>query len=330
MTLLGYTTRTLCYLLAVWLLTMPLVSCNHKDLVYPSSSGELTVTFDWTKAPAAQPDGMLLTTFSGKSQPVTFHFSDCAGGTLLLPLGTFQMIAHNDNTENVHNRGTSWSDYELYALPTAISSFAQMFAATRNVPRAPGTENQKVVLEPDEMWAASQSEIQTAYATTVTLPMEPITEEYVFTIENVENLENVIEMAATLSGMAGTYYPVSRRCGDYDCIIPFAMDKTSGSSVKGTVRTFGNRLSNSYQEGNSVERKLVMYIMLNDYTKYYSAFDVTDAINKARQNTPSTATGQIQLSVTIDEFVIPEPLTNGSGMHAEVDEWQEINVNIRM
>ena len=315
---------------SVLCLVVLLCSCNHKELVYPTGSGGLTIAFDWTNAPTAQPDGMLLTVFSGTSQPVTYSISDRAGGELLLPNGTFQMVAQNDNTESVFSRGNSWGDYELFAQPTAINSIAQMFAATRNVPRAPGTESQNVVLEPDEMWASALSNIQTAYTRTVTLPMDPITEEYVFTIENVENLENVIEMAATLSGMAGTYYPALRRCGDYDCIIPFPMDKTSGSSVRGTVRAFGNRLSDSYQEGNGVDRKLVVYIMLNDYTKYYSAFDVTEAINEARQNTPSTTTGEIHLSITIDEFVIPEPLTNGSGMHAEVDEWQEINVNIRM
>ena len=306
-----------------------LCSCNHKELVYPSGSGALAIAFDWTLAPAAQPDGMLLTVFSGKSQPVAFHFADRAGGELLLPDGTFHLIAQNDNTETVFSKGNTWGDYELYAQPTSINSIAQMFAATRNVPRALGTEDQIVVLEPDEMWAAAQPEIQTAYTTTVTLPMEPITEQYVFTIENVENLENVVEMAATLSGLAGTYYPASRRCEAYDCIIPFDIDISSGNSVHGSVRSFGNRHSDSYQEGNSVERKLVVYMLLNDGNKYYSAFDVTDAINEARQNITPTS-GEIKLPITIDEFAIPEPLTNGSGMHAEVDNWQEISVNIRM
>lgn len=304
-------------------------SCNHKELVYPSGSGALAIAFDWTMAPTAQPDGMLLTVFSGKSQPVAFHFDDPAGGELLLPDGTFQMIAQNDNTESVFSRGSTWTDYELYAQPTTINSIAQMFAATRNVPRAPGTEEQMVVLEPDAMWAAAQPDIQTAYTTTVTLPMEPITEQYVFTIENVENLENVVEMAATLSGMAGTYYPALRRCEAYDCIIPFDIDISSGNSVHGSVRSFGNRHSDSYQEGDNVEHKLVVYMLLNDNSKYYSAFDVTEAITTARQNATPTS-GEIRLPITIDEFSIPEPLTNGTGIHADVDEWQEVNVNIRM
>lgn len=310
-------------------LLLLLCSCNHKEFVYPSGTGALAIAFDWTMAPTAQPDGMLLSVFSTTSQPVTYPFADRSGGPLTLPFGTFQFIAHNDNTENVHAKGNTWTTYCLYAQPTTISSFAQMFAATRNVPRASGTEGQNVVFEPDAMWAAALPEVQTTYASTATMSMEPITEEFVFTIENVENLENVVEMAATLSGMAGVYYPATRSVEAYDCIIPFAMDKSSGHSVRGTVRTFGNRQSDSYDEGNEADHKLVVYMILNDNSKYYSAFDVTDAIHQARQE-PSTATGETVLKVTIDEFAIPEPLYNGSGLHAEVDDWQEINVNIRM
>lgn len=319
----------LTYLL-VLLLSALLTACNHKDLDFTLVDETVArVTFDWTLAQDAAPDGMMLSVFSPTSQPVTLHFPERDGGELKLPAGNYQLVAHNDNTDFVQHRGSTWQDYELYALPTTLTAFAQMFASTRNVPRAAGTEEMVVIYQPDPVWCATTPSFSMNGIDGVTMAMEPCTETFSFTITNVQNLENVIEIVASLSGVADHYFPATRRCENFNCISPFDMEIISSDAISGTVRTFANRRSPNYLEEDVERRLLVVYLMLNDGSRYYANFDVNDAIIEARRNAVGSD-GEITLPITIDEFVVPKPLTNGTGLHPEVTEWKEVDIKVRM
>ena len=319
-----------CHILTLSLMVLLLSSCHHKGLDFTmSEEGTTRVTFDWSLAPQATPEGMLLVVFSGTSQPVTLHYENPDGGALQLPGGNYHMVAYNDNMENVSQRGSTWESHELYCMPATLINFAPMFAATRTIPRAPGTESENVVYEPDPTWCASEPDFMMDGRNRLTMSMESVTEQYNFTITNVVNLENVVEMAATVSGMSGTYLPALSQCGDYNCIIPFSMEKAGDDVIQGTVRTFGNRMAADYLTKGASAHKLVIYLRLSDSSKYYATFDVTDAIHDARIAAAGT-TGEITLPITIDEFAIPEPLYNGTGLHPEVSEWQEMEISIRM
>lgn len=316
--------------LIVLLLSALLSACNHKDLDFLlEEEGNIRVTFDWAYASDAQPDGMLLAVFNNTSRPVSFHYPDQNGGELRLPGGDYQLIAHNDNTEYVEQRGTTWSDYELYTEPTTMIRFAPVLFTSRSVPRAIGTEDMEVVFQPDPVWCATTPSFTMNGIDGLTMSMESCTEVYSFTITNVKNLDHVVEIAASLSGLAGSYFPGLRQCSAYNCISPFEMTPISSDAISGTIRTWGNRLSPSYLEDDAERRLLVVYLMLDDGQKYYANFDVTDAIMEARRNAAGTD-GEITLPITIDEFVIPEPLYNGTGLHPEVSEWNEVNISLRM
>ncbi len=306
------------------------VSCAHKDLDFGGSDGTAQIRFDWSDVANAQPNGMLLIVFKGSSQPVNLPFVESWGGSVRLPAGNYQMIAHNDNLSNVIAWGDSWQEYRLYAQSTEINSFSRMFAGTRVVPRSAGTEEQSVIFEPDLIWTAAVPEAIIDKRSSITMLMKEVTEEYVFTISETKNLENVVEIVGTLSGMAESYLPVLQKSENYSCIIPFNL-ASDGQSIRGRVRTFGNRCSEYYLEHGDVEHKLTIYILLKDNSKYFATFDVTDAINEAQQEAyVSGIDSEIPLSIVIDEFVIPEPMLDDSGLNASVDEWKEVNINISM
>lgn len=320
--------RKLTYLVTLLSLTV-FSACEHKELDFSMSDGSTRVVFDWALASQADPDGMRLMAFSGTSQPVTLHYADREGGALSLPGGAYQMAAHNDNTEYVQQRGNTWEAYELYSMETSLVTFSPMFATTRTIPRAKGTESQVVIFEPDPMWCAAEPSFLMDGANNLTLSMEPATEQYTFTITGVVNIENVVEAAATISGMAGSYYPALQRCGSYDKMIPFNMVPGDGDVIKGSFRTFGNRLAPDYLSQDQAVHVLVVYMVITDGSKYYATFDVTDAVHDAQKKVAGSS-GELTLDVTINEFVVPEPLTNGSGLHPEVSEWQEVDITIRM
>lgn len=317
-------------LLTLWLLMM--CSCSHKELEYPNSDGTTRIVFDWSQAPDAQPDGMLLVSFRGTAQPVKVAFADPNGGDLHLSAAEErQFIAHNDNTEDLGTQGLSWETYEIYALPTTMATFSPMFAASRSIPMAPGTEYQRVIFEPNELWTSALPNVSLGSGS-VTMQMESATRRFNFIIEGVENLENVVELAATISGMSSSYFPATRTFSTPECIIPFSIAPSGQSTIQGSVRIFGHAgeadasVTDDPQVG--AEHHLVVYLMLNDYSKYYTAFDVTDAVNEAISSGEDD--DGTPFNVVIPEFTIPEPLTNGTGLHPAVDTWQEIDIDIKM
>ena len=92
MTLLGNTIRALCRMAWVWLLVMPLVSCNHKDLLNVGDSQQLDILFDWSGVPGATPQQMRLVVFKSASQPLVLPFSP-QGGTTHLTSGSYDFVA---------------------------------------------------------------------------------------------------------------------------------------------------------------------------------------------------------------------------------------------
>ena len=314
-------------LLAIATLMLLFTSCTHKDLDFPEGDSRLDVSFDWSAVQDARPDGMLLTLFSGSSQPVSFHFADSGGGSLTIPTGTYGMIAYNDNTENLHTRGSSWNDFEVYAVPTVMSSFSQMFASSRNIPMAPGTEDQQVISEPDFLWTSACRDVRVKGSGTVTMPMRASTVIFPFAITGVEDIGRITDIAGSISGMSGSCYPASATVSAPNCVIPFELESDGESTIYGQVRTFGH----SDDEPAGTQHMLVIYFQTTDNSKYYVAIDVTGELHKWSGTHPSGG-GEVPDGdfIEITDFSIPEPIGEDSGMKPSVDEWKEIDINIRM
>ena len=300
------------------LLVMPLVSCDHKELDF-TGVADLSVEFTWDNVSGANPSSMMLAAFTKGSQPVQKHLSGRNGGYIMLPEGNYQLIAYNSDTETFHTLGSTWESFEICANLTDFASTSRMFAGTRAIPRGSGTENQDIVEEPDPLWTSATSDITITgtVGRVARMPMEAATFELAFTIKNVKNLEYISDVLATVSGMSGSWFPAQHRCSDPLCIIPFNLS-ASGTSLSGKVRTFG------YRQDSDVEHLLVIYTEMSDGSKLYYTFDVTDAMQEASIEYDET------INIELEELPLPRPIQNGTGLHPDVMDWQEITIDLPM
>ena len=301
-------------------------SCSHKDLDFNGVT-DLTVVYDWSQVSSANPSSMMLNAFSEGSQPIQKPMLGSTGGTISLPINDYELIAFNDDTEDVSSRGVSWTDYEVYAHQTELSNSSRMFAGTRNVPRGSGTEDQLVINQPDEVWTSAVSGISVtgSIGKSVTMQMEPATFVIRFTIKNVSNIEFVNDVLATVSGMAGSWWPAQHACSYSQCIIPFSLKRIE-NSYTGEVRTFGYRSFDT--DGNGIKHLFVIYAELTDGSKKYYTFDVTDQMNRIAPADGGAVT--VDVEITLDELPLPKPLNDGTGLEPDVQDWEEVPIGLNM
>lgn len=314
-------------LLAV--LLMAFTSCNHKKLDEGlSGTNDVDVHFYWADFDA-NPATMRLAVFYPGALPVLIPFSGRNGGSVTLDAGTYAFTGYNSDTESYATRGRNPENFEIFAITTELASVSTMFANTRSIPRAQGTEYQPTVFEPDPLWTSFKPSFTAVWDQhgEVTMDMEPATTEYTFTINNVDNLEYVKEMTATLSGMSGSWLPALHVCSDTEVIIPFEMKQTfdGSSSITGTVRTLGH--CPGHIDANVYSHKLVLYAEYRNGNRYYYTFDVTEAMHSGDT---TVKPGDAPVEVSLNGLPLPTPLTNGTGLHPHVGEWLEVVVPLDM
>lgn len=292
----------------------------------------LSVRLDWSDQPEAAPATMALAVFADGAQPVQTAFKGRDGGSLSLPANTYKLIAFNDDTEALFSRGSTWDDFEIYAQETELVVTARMFATTRSVPMARGTEDEQVIFEPDQLWtsAVSDAVVKSEGLQTIVMPMESAITEYNFTVNNVDNLSYVADAMATISGMSASWLPAQHRCSDTHCIIPFSLSG-EGSTLCGTIRTFGHCPDEGHEDPDDhANHILTIYVQMEDGSKVYFTSDVTEEMHDSEHHSEEGGTGNTTIPIVIDQLPLPKPITNDNGLQPEVGEWVELNITIPM
>ena len=307
-------------------------SCQ-KDLVYEADTDRsLRVRFDWSGTEDARPAEMRLAVFSDGAVPVQVPFNGMDGGSAFVNGGVFSLIGFNGDTEVFSTRGGSWREFEIYSRPTSFQAVSsRMFATTREVPRTKGTEGQETVFEPEMLWTSAASGVTVSPQTgaDVTLVMEEAVRSYTFVIENVSNREHLVEMLGTISGMSSGWMPARHQPTAEEVLIPFSIDVGGDGPIVGSVLTFGHCPGHSAGDDDHAEHMLTLYFELDSGQKFYYSFDVTDTMHDP-DHVIDGGTGQTDLPIVIDQLPVPTPLTNGTGLHPSVVEWEEVVVDIDM
>ena len=317
-----------CHILTLSLMVLLLSSCTHKDLDF-GDQASVTVRFDWSSYPDVSPEMTRVAVFNESAQPVFFPFNGCQGGAVNLYKGyTYDFIGYNSDTEVLFTSGSAYSDFLFCCMPTELATFSPMFAPRRagevSAPRAPGTESYEVVAEPDPLWYSTAQNVEIRGSQMVDMPMRSAVCYYTFNVRDVENLSNVVNIVATISGMSGGWKPVDHRCTDTQAIIPFTMDKVDDTTIRGAVDTFGHC---PQAETHYYEHKLVLYTEMVDGSKFYYTFDVTGQMHDA-DHLSQDGTGNTDTPIVIKGLPLPKPLINGSGLQPEVTEWNEVDIGI--
>lgn len=317
---------------ALLLLGAATSSCHHKDLCFDHvHTYEVNVVFDWRNAPDGNPESMALYMFDRgeTSQPIAngslrYIFTDRYGGRIRIPFGYYDGLCMNsDDTDWAHFRHTEDIDnFEIYTKE--VEQLTAYGLSTRAVPRAEGAEDERVVETPGMAWSSRTDSIalpitDSDAVRTITLYPEEIVCHYTVDILDVDHIEYVsnTEIDGTLSGMAEGYCHGKRCTNENNVTIPFtlAVDKDA-RTLHSEFLTFGECGVTAHKH------TLTIYMYLNDDSKWYYTFDVTDQIKDA----PDPR----HVHIVVRGLPLPKPLSHGGGLRPEVEDWQTVNIPMPM
>ena len=268
------------------------------------------------------------------------------GGTVEIPVGRYQVLYYNNDYEVVQFRGVGdfWQQ-ECYTREGSL--FEPVFGnASYSAPRAKGTEEERVVITPEMMWGdhamnvdirerglsywfvrdgeTERTTIERDELRLTLMPHEQICY-YTYEIRNVENLDGIVQMSASLSGMSGSVFCAAEQVRREYVTLPFRAAVGDATTIEGDFHTFGH-----YDVATDVTRaegeteidephKLVLYVWLKDGSKYYYTFDVTQQVDEAPDKR--------RVHIVIDGLTLPEPITGGD-MEVVVDDWIVVEEDI--
>lgn len=308
---------------AIAAVSLTLASCEHKELCYDHSHiVPVNVVFDWTNAPDADPQSMEVYFYPKEGGTVQrFAFSGRDGGSVRLPYGDYDVLCLNtDLTATLYRGAEAWETFEVYTRDASLLE-GMGVRTSGEPPRAEGAENESCALEPDMLWTGRLENV-TVTATenqTVTLRPEQSVTRFTYRITNAENLDHVTSISGSLSGLSRGFF-LGTAVLDEECVtVPFAAQSDRVSTVTGGFLGFGHCPGGD--EGTP--HMFVIYAVLDDGSPWYYTVDVTDQVHDPAQKPR-------HIHIELDGLPLPTPITNGSGMKPNVDDWQDVIVDLPM
>jgi hypothetical protein len=307
--------------------------CEHKELCYNhSANGRVTVVFDWRNAPDANPETMSLYLYpknGGAAQRYDFVGRD--GGAIEVVAGEYTAVCVNSDMHNTFVQLPSSATYGTADLYKYFSITSESSSVTFNLdslsataieraPRARGTETERVAMSAEACWSDAQTDIvirNIADASQQTITLYPAQSycKYTVQLQKIDNIDNVYEISATLSGMAGGYYVAQRKATDEVVTIPFAVDVDAvNADGEGTLNVFGH-----CPDGDNHTHTVLIYAVMKDGSKYYTTVDVTDQVHNAPD--------PYNVVISIDNLPLPEPVVTG-GQSVTVEEWENFVIDV--
>lgn len=295
--------HTILCLTAALLAAVLLAGCDSRELCYDHSHKmPVSIEFDWTDAPDAQPATMVVWFFPvDGSQGLRFELIGDGHTTrtsfdavVKVPVGTYRMVCHNGSSEFNIEQGSNFNDYMVTTYDVEVLS-----GMNRN-------ENAPL---PEEMPVHSQA--STLFAHTIDEPMTIVKnskaqQKVVFrpveasilcdvVVTNVQNLSPDVTASAVITGAAEGWHAGSSASTETRVAVPFALEQSGPDSLYGSVVLFG-------LSGKHTLRIYTSY-------KYYYDFDVTDQVVEQKHH------------INIDVSGIKLPEAPSSGMQPGVNDW---------
>lgn len=316
------------------LLMLTLPSCSRQPelcFAHDAHRSPLEVSFDWSLDPDADPETMSLYLFPDDGSPsLRYEFTGRDGARIMVPSGTYTAIAVNSDNENVRLINTDRLEtfevrlrdaYELQGLAVRSS----------DIPRAPGTENERIASEPARLWRARVNDVTVSddpgTVSRLTVAPEDAVCHYSVTITSVSNLRGVHSVSATVSGMAGSIFLHDYSLSDEPVTMTFDISPSDQTSLSGNWTTFGHcghSRSKARDGTNGVLHKFTVYAVLKDGTQWYHTYDVTSHIH-------SSLLPNGDCDIRLDSLALPEAMSNGGGMFdISIGGWVTISEDIKM
>lgn len=312
-------------LLLTVVFVMLMTSCRHKDLYMEEEmTSELQVKFDWSNAPEANPESMALYLYEEDGHsPMRYIFSNSTGGLIKAPFGTHHAICMNaDNTDWACMRNhENIETMEIYTMDA--NEIGSRDDDATSIPRPEGTENERIAATPGMMWSNRSNDIKivphSGMQTITMYPKEAVCH-YTVDVYDVKNLDGIESSAvdATLSGMAEGFNHGQQTATDNTVSFKFDLKgNASEENLHGEYLTFGECPT------TVAKHYLTLYMVLNDGSKWYHSFDVTDQVSKASDPT--------HVHIIVRGLDLPHAQSDkDSDASIDVNEWQEFDIDLKM
>lgn len=304
-------------------------SCEHKDLCLDHAHAvEVEVVFDWRNAPDAAPASMSLYLFPGDGEALRYDFTGRDGGTIRVPIGKYEALCLNSDTENIGYRNTERKGTFEVTTQTSplLGGLSALGVRSEGAPRADGVGDERVALSPDMLWSDHAESIELKHIPArqrITLYPEQSVCRYTVEIRNAENLKYVFGVSGSISGLAGGLLPGTgpdALTGER-VTIPFDAAVGEGENGEKSVVT-GGLLTFGHSPAVDKAHQLTVYAVLSDGSKWYYTYDVTGQIHSA----PDPR----NVHIVLDGLPLPKPITNGGGFQPEVEPWKPVEIDLKM
>ena len=296
-----------------------LAGCEQRELCYDHSHmSPVLIEFDWSQAPEATPNTMVVWFFSIVSgESYRFELTDDGSGVrsqfdskIKVRPGRYRVLCHNGTTDHNSESGRSFDDYRIITdedgvlSPMNRSDRAPLPGNAADEPvRSPArvvyahTLDEEVTIEPSATEARhirfTPSEVTTTYDIIIT---------------GVKNLREDTEASAVITGLAESWHPATSRPAGLEVTVPFKLDVAGADCLRGSVVTFGDAAPHDVRH------------FLRVYTsyKYYYDFDITDLMHKAGNSR--------HIEIRLNGIILPTDNQEGSGMSPGVNGWENAEI----
>lgn len=288
-------------------------ACSQRELCYDHSHvSPVALEFDWSEAPDAAPETMVVWFFSVNSDE-SYRFELTQGGTapargfdsrIKVRPGTYRVLCHNGSTYNNSEQGRLFEDYRLTTSADEILSPMNRYdkaplpdaAGDQPVRTQASTVYAHTLGEPVTVEPAAQEEKHIRFT-----PAE-VTSVYDIVITGVQNLRADTEASAVITGMAEAWSPAGGRPAGTEVTVPFGLNHCGSDCLRGSVVVFGDN------KPHDVRHWLRVYTSY----KYYYDYDVTEQIHDAVDSR--------HIDINIDGLRLP---ASGEGMSPGINDWDK-------
>lgn len=323
-----------------------LSSCNHKDLCYEHiHKKKIRVAYDWREAPDATPAGMCVFFYSldNADEYYRFDFNNIEGGEIEIPMGRYELITYNNDTEIVQFNGVNI--FDAHKAYTRTGDLLEPLYGNGITSNTTADNDEEVRITPDALWGCHTEEIDieehgvtythysyddtkadnstnedTEYQTITLYPHDMLCH-YSYEVRNVENIEHISQISAALSGMTGSMTLADEKSDSQLVTLPLsATAETKSREITGHFLTFGQ----NPQPG--VRHKMTFYVVMDDGSKYvvkdFPNLDVTTQVDEAPD--------QKHVHIIIDSLKLPNPGAEDDGWLPTVDDWGITHEDIKV
>lgn len=281
----------------------------------------ITVRFDWDNAPEAKPQGMSVYFFplNGDRRIWSFDIAGTRGGEIELPVGTYRMLAFNNDTHNIDFTHTS--DFNSFeAVTHSIASSAQPAAKDlHSMPEAlyvGVVENLQVTICGVSYTDSKKGKNIECGKSIVTCHPASRVCHYTVIIKDIKNRERIKNISGELSGLGTGILLAGGEIEPPPVSIPFPM-AVEGSSTAGTLLGFGTV--------PRTENTLTLNISLNDGTSMVASCNVTRQV----LNSPDPMNVMIIINnLEIPDGGTPQPPIGDGDIEVGIDGWTVVIINI--